>query len=215
MKTDKDNPLLIERVFQLELAEGNLAEAEEFATRVLAFNSQQRMARIVLGLRDFRSRHYARRPAQLPGRLLYAGGRIDLFAAHRLGLCGGGRAQSRAQGTRPPRLERELRQFKSFHAGLIADYLGNAIRAEASYRKAYEEAGTSLRVVQAYGNFLERNGRSAEAIKIYRAFIEGGDDNPLILAALDGATKGAKPAQFHPTPGAGAAEAMFSRSPPR
>ncbi len=100
--------------------------------------------------------------------------------------------------------------FKSFHAGLIADYLGNAIRAEASYRKAYEEAGTSLRVVQAYGNFLERNGRSAEAIKIYRAFIEGGDDNPLILAALDGATKARSRRSFIPTPGAGAAEAMFS-----
>ena len=62
--------------------------------------------------------------------------------------------------------------FKSFHAALIADYLGNAIRAEASYKKAYEQAGTSLRVVQAYGNFLERHDRRDEAIKIYQAFIE-------------------------------------------
>ena len=60
--------------------------------------------------------------------------------------------------------------FKAFHSGLITDYLGNSIRAEASYRKAYEDAGTSLRVVQAYGNFLERNGRAADAIKILPRF---------------------------------------------
>jgi tetratricopeptide (TPR) repeat protein len=86
--------------------------------------------------------------------------------------------------------------FKSLHSGLISDYLGNAIRAEASYRKAYEDAGTSLRVVQAYGNFLERNGRGPEAQKIYRAFIEGGDDNPLIEAALEKSLKGGKPEAF-------------------
>ncbi len=99
--------------------------------------------------------------------------------------------------------------FKSFHAALIADYLGNAMRAEASYRKAYEDAGTSLRVVQAYGNFLERNNRQAEARKIYEAFLDG-DENPLVAAALAALSGGAKPQPFIATPGAGAAEALFS-----
>ena len=60
--------------------------------------------------------------------------------------------------------------FKSFHAALIADVLKSSVRAEAAYKKAYAEAGTSLRVTQAYGNYLERNGRTKEAIEVYNAF---------------------------------------------
>ena len=56
---DPDNPVLIEKLFLLEVSSGNMPDAEELATKVLSFNSQHRMARIVLGLRDFRVRHYA------------------------------------------------------------------------------------------------------------------------------------------------------------
>ncbi len=51
--------------------------------------------------------------------------------------------------------------FRDFHGALIADLLGQPTRAEAFYKKAYEQAGTSNRVIQAYGNFLERNGKTA------------------------------------------------------
>ncbi|MGB9142828.1 MAG: hypothetical protein WCB71_11595, partial [Aestuariivirga sp.] len=56
---DPANPVLIERLFLLEVSAGNMPDAEELATKVLSFNSQHRMARIVLGLRDVRLRHYA------------------------------------------------------------------------------------------------------------------------------------------------------------
>ena len=58
LKGDAGNPLLTERIFLLELSEGNMPEAEDYAREVLKFNSQQRMARIVLGLKDFKGRHY-------------------------------------------------------------------------------------------------------------------------------------------------------------
>ena len=58
LKWDQGNPLLTEKLFLLELSEGNLPKAEDYATEVLKFNSQQRMARIVLGLREFRARRY-------------------------------------------------------------------------------------------------------------------------------------------------------------
>ena len=58
LKLDAGNPVLTEKVFLLELSEGNMPKAEEFATEVLKFNSQQRMARIVLGVKDFKAGHY-------------------------------------------------------------------------------------------------------------------------------------------------------------
>ncbi|MBC8037264.1 MAG: tetratricopeptide repeat protein [Rhizobiales bacterium] len=210
LEGDSGNPVLIERVFLLELSEGNIEAAEELAVRVLGSNSQQRMARIVLGLRDFRVRHYedARRNftvasytpvGELTSTLLSAwshAGEGELVRALR--------SLDKLDGNE------SFANFKSFHAALISDYLGNAIRAEAFYKKAHEQAGTSLRVVQAYGNFLERNGRAEEATKIYTAFLDGGDDNPLVASALAGIKAGHKAQAMIATPGAGAAEALFS-----
>ncbi len=210
LKADADNPQLVEKVFLLELSAGNMTSAEEYATRVLGFNSQQRMARIVLGLRDFRSRHYedARRNFQAAAYTPVG----ELTSALLTAWAHAGEGELNLALKALDRLDsnESFANFKSFHSGLIADYLGNAIRAEASYKKAYDEAGTSLRVVQAYSNFLERNGRPAEARKIYQTFIDGGDDNPLIAASLESAARNLKPPAFIATPGAGAAEAMFS-----
>ena len=210
LKTDADNPLLVERVFLLELSEGNFEAAEEYATRVLGFNSQQRMARIVLGLRDFRARHYADARRNFQAASYTPVGELTSTLLIAWAHAGEGELNLALKALDRLDANDSFVNFKSLHSGLIADYLGNAIRSEASYRKAYDDAGTSLRVVQAYGNFLERNGRGPDAQKIYKAFIEGGDDNPLIQDALDKSLKGVKPAAFVATPAAGAAEALFS-----
>ncbi len=52
LRDDPNNAVLIERVFVFDLSEGKIASAEDYAERVLSFNSQHRMARFVLGLRD-------------------------------------------------------------------------------------------------------------------------------------------------------------------
>lgn len=210
LKSDGENPLLIERVFLLELADGDLTSAENYAARVLAFNSQQRMARIVLGLKDFRLRHYRDARRNFQAAAYTPVGELTSALLIAWSYAGEGELNLALKALDRLDVNDSFANFKSFHAALIADYLGNSIRAEASYRKSYEQAGTSLRVVQAYGNFLERHGRSAEARKIYEAFIAAGDDNPLVMAALQQSQSGAKPEPFIATPGAGAAEALFS-----
>jgi tetratricopeptide (TPR) repeat protein len=210
LKWDAGNPLLTEKVFLLEVSEGNLPKAESYATEVLKFNSQQRMARIVLGLREFRARRYEEARKHLEEAAYTPVGELTSWLLIAWSYAGEGELNAAMKALDRLDSNESFANFKTFHSALIADYLGNAIRAEASYRKAYEEAGMSLRVVQSYGNFLERNGRSAEAQKIYRAFLDN-DENPLILAALESSLKNGKPpSAFISSPGAGAAEALFS-----
>ena len=140
-----------------------MATAEEYATRVLGFNSQQRMARIVLGLRDFRSRHYADARKNFQAAAYTPVGELTSALLIAWAHAGEGELNLALKALDRLDINESFANFKSFHSGLISDYLGNAIRAEASYRKAYDEAGTSLRVVQAYGNFLERNGRACRS----------------------------------------------------
>lgn len=210
LKTDSGNPLLVERVFLLKLASGDISGAETMAGEVLAFNSKQRMARIVLGGRDLRSRRYAEARRHLEEAAYTPVGELTAALLIAWSYAGEGELMPALKALDRLDANESFANFKSLHAALIADHLGNAIRAEASYRKAYGDAGTSLRVVQAFGNFLERTGRAAEAQTIYRAFIAGGDDNPLIADALKRSLTGEKPAPFIAAASAGAAEAMFS-----
>ncbi len=207
---DPENPALIEKLFFLEVSAGNLPDAEELAIKVLSFNSQQRMARIVLGLRDYRVRHYAQARKNFTEAAYTPIGELTSHLLSAWCFAGEGNLNLALKQLDKLDSNDSFVNFKSYHGALIADYLQNAIRAEVSYKKAYEQAGTSLRVVQAYGNFLERHGRRAEAIKIYNAFLAGGDRNSIIEAALKSAQGGKKPEPFLASPGAGASEAMFS-----
>ena len=209
LQADEGNPILIEKIFLLDLSEGNIAEAERLAAEVLKFNSQQRMARIVLGLAEFRARRYAEARKHLEEAAYTPVGELTSWLLQAWSYAGEGNVNLALKTLDRLDSNESFANFKTFHAALIADYLGNAIRAEASYRKAYEEAGNALRVVQAYGNFLERNGRSEDARKIYRDFLEA-DENPLVLAALENNEKNEKASPLIATPGAGVAEALFS-----
>ncbi|MGE0005662.1 MAG: tetratricopeptide repeat protein [Parvibaculaceae bacterium] len=210
LRDDPNNAVLIERVFIFDLSEGKIASAEDYAERVLSFNSQHRMARFVLGLRDVRLKRYQRarqnfrKAAYTPiGQLTAA-----LLTAWTYAAQGNQAAAFNALD----RLDRNesLENFKSYHGALIADYLGASLRAESFYKKAYAQAGNSLRVVQAYGNHLARTGHRNEARKIYQQFLSTSEKNPLVGQALAGLDKGGKPEPFIRSPQAGMSEALFS-----
>jgi tetratricopeptide (TPR) repeat protein len=207
---DPDNPVLIEKLFLLEVSSGNMPDAEELATKVLSFNSQHRMARIVLGLRDFRVRHYADARRNFAEASYTPVGELTSALLTAWTFAGEGSLNDALATLDKLDGNDSFANFKSYHSALIADYLSSAVRAEASYKKAYEQAGTSLRVVQAYGNFLERHNRRDEAIKVYQTFLEGGEENILIELALKRAQDAKAPYAFIATPGAGAGEALFS-----
>ncbi len=207
---DPNNPVLIERLFLLEVSAGNLVDAEELATKVLGVNSQQRMARIVLGLRDFRNRHYSNARKNFGEAAYTPIGELTSALLSAWSFAAEGNLSAALKALDKLDANESFINFKSYHAGLIADYLKNAMRAEASYKKSYEQAGTSLRIVQAYGNFLERHKRTPEAIKIYETFLAGGDKNSLVEAALKDAKAGKLPEPFMASSSAGASEALFS-----
>ncbi len=210
LKQDPGNAQLTERLFQIEVASGQMAEAEKQAEEVLASNSQHRLARIVLGLKALREKkldaareHFTEAAYTPVGELTSA-----LLAAWSFAAEG----SLNAAMTELDKLDanESFANFKSFHAALISDVLNSSVRSEAAYKKAYAEAGSSLRVTQAYGNFLERNGRSKEAADIYRSFLAGSDGNQLVSEALARAEKAVVPPPFIANADAGVGEALFS-----
>jgi tetratricopeptide (TPR) repeat protein len=210
LRDDPNNTVLIERTFVLAFSAGDMKKAEELAIPVVSLEPKHRLGRMVLGLKEFSAGrhgtaidHFKQIDAtpldELTSNLLVAwtaagqkNGKAAMAALDKLGK------------------NEYFAVFRDFHGALIADLLGQPARAEAFYKKAYEQAGTSNRVIQAYGNFLERNGKKAEAKKLYEQYLREHEDQPVIAVVLADLNKGKAPARFVANATDGIAETMFS-----
>jgi tetratricopeptide (TPR) repeat protein len=210
LRDDPNNAVLIERVFIFDLSEGKIVSAEDYAERVLSFNSQHRMARFVLGLRDVRLKRWQRARENFKKAAYTPIGELTAALLNAWTYAAQGNQAAAFSALDKLDQNESLENFKSYHGALIADYLGASMRAENFYKKAYAQAGNSLRVVQAYGNYLERNGRTDEARKVYEQFLTTAEKNPLVRQSLDNLGKGGKPQLFVKSPQAGMSEALFS-----
>lgn len=211
LKQDPSNGILLERLFIAKIMQGDVAKSESLAAQVIKSNSQQRAARLVLGLAAFKAKHYAdardhfNEAAYTPFGTLtsvllnawaYAGENQYTAALHELDRLD---AQDAFAGS------------KAFHAALISDLLNSSMRAESYYKKAMELAPNALRVTLAYGNFLERQGRKDEAAAIYKKYIAAGQGSNLFAqSALDKVFTAPKPRLFVPDVQSGAGEVLYS-----
>ena len=184
LKDDPNNPVLIERLFQTEVSVGGIARAETLAAKVITFNSQQRMARLVLGLKEFNARRYAEARAQFAQSAYTPVGELTASLLNAWAYAGEGNLSAATKELKKLDGQDSFANYQAFHLALIDDYLGSNIKADPAYRQAFALSGSSLRVTQAYGNFLERNGRKDDAQKTYESFFVGEQRNVVIEAAL-------------------------------
>lgn len=207
---DPKNSTLIERLFLIELADGDVPAAEELARKVLRFNSQQRAARLTLGLKDLRQRKYGSARANFAEAAYTPIGTLTSALLSAWSFAGEGNLQRALKELDKLDQTEAFANFKLYHAALIADVMRNPVRAEAAYKEALKANSRALRVVQSYGNFLMRNKRSADAIKVYEDFIKDSSASILIDTALADAKAGKIPPPFIKDASAGASEALFS-----
>jgi tetratricopeptide (TPR) repeat protein len=207
---DPNNPALIERAFLFDLSSGNIARAENLAPKVIQIASEHRLARTVLGLRDFRLKRYAKarehfRKAEFTpiGELAAAMFTAWSFAAEKNG-------KQALTALNALDTNEAFAGFKAYHGALIADLSDQKLKAEDFYRESLALSPNSMRVVQAYGSYLERNDRKDEARAIYEDYLKASPGNALVATALADLVAGRKAPPFLSDANAGMAEALFS-----
>lgn len=209
LKEDPNNPELLERAFISLVADGDLDAAARAADRLAARDSGNGLAQLTLGVRALKARQYGQartifakstrgRTADLTATLLTAWS----FA----GSKDGKRALETVSSIRG---ERGFAVFRDYHAGLIADLVGNSAEAERRFRAAYEADKTTIRVVDAYGRFLSRQGKADQAVAIYKAFEASAPRHPFIRLALNELAAGKPLPSFIQNPQDGAAEVLY------
>jgi tetratricopeptide (TPR) repeat protein len=208
LRGDPKNSELLERAFLSVLAEGDVDEAVRLAEQVVKHDRNDRIARLVLGVRALKLKNY---PVARQNLMQSVRGPITDLAAILLAAWatyGAGDAKAAVESIDKLQGAEWYALFKDLHAGLILDLAGNKKEAGRRFDRAHKLDATALRLVEAYGSWLSRN-RKEDALKVYKAFDAQLPRHPLILEAMEGLKRGKPLPLLVETPQAGAAEVLY------
>ena len=209
LRSDPKNNELLERAFISSLADGDIDEAIKLAERVLSIDKTDRIARLVIGVRDIKLKKYA---AAQPNIMQSVRGPItDLVAALLSAWASVGAGDSRTAIATIDKLAglEWYPVFKDLHAGLILQVANRQKEAGARLEKVYKSEESALRVADAYARWLSRNKDDGSALAVYEAFDKKLPRHPLILEGIRETKAGHKLPPLVDSAQAGAAEALY------
>jgi tetratricopeptide (TPR) repeat protein len=209
LRHDPKNGELLDRTFLSLLVGGDINEAVQYADRILQGDKNDRIARLVTGVRNIKQKQYpnARRDLAQSVR-----GPITDLAAPLLtasSMQGQGDAKGAVAAIDKLTGPDWYGIFKELHAGLILDLSGNAKDAGKRLEHAYKLDGSALRVVEAYGSWLSRNQSPKAALEVFETFNKVLPRHPLIVAEMAKLKANEKLPLLIGNPQAGSAEALY------
>src|SRR5215510_1839547 len=209
LRGDPRNNELLGRTFLAVLANGEIEEGVKLAERVLQVDKNDRIARLVLGVRAIKQKQYPVARRELAQSI--RGPITDLAATLLSAWTMANLSEAKQASDSIDKLAGAdwYAIFKELHAALILDVAGQKREAAKRLERCYKRDPTALRVVQAYGSFLARQGSTAEALKVFAAFDETLPRHPLIVEATNELKAGKKLPLMVDTPQAGAAEVLY------
>jgi tetratricopeptide (TPR) repeat protein len=209
LRGDPRNNELLGRAFLAVLANGDVDDAVKLAERVLQIDKNDRIARLVLGVRAIKQKQYPVARRELAQSI--RGPITDLAATLLSAWTLASPTEAKAATDSIDKLSGAdwYAIFKDLHAALILDLAGQKKEAGKRFERAYKLDPTALRVVQSYASYLSRQGNNAEALKVFAGFEEALPRHPLIVEATEEAKAGKKLPLMVDTPQAGAAEVLY------
>jgi tetratricopeptide (TPR) repeat protein len=209
LRNDPKNNELLDRAFISSLADGDIDEAVKLADRILTIDKSNRVARLVVGVRDLKTKKYA--SAQSNINQSVRGPITDLVATLLSGWANYGAGDTKAAVAGIDKLTGPewYPIFKDLHSGMILELAGKEKEAGIRLERAYKLDDTMLRVADDYARWLTRNKDNAAATAVYQAFEKKLPRHPLVQEALRETKTGKKMQPLVDSPQSGAAEALY------
>ncbi len=209
LRTDPKNNELLDRAFISSLADGDIDDAVKLADRILTLDKSNRVARLVVGVRDLKLKKYS--SAQLNINQSIRGPITDLVATLLSGWASYGAGDAKAAVANIDKLTGPewYPIFKDLHAGMILELSGKEKDAGTRFERAYKLDDSMLRVSDEYARWLTRNKDAAAATGVYEAFDKKLPRHPLVLEGMREAKAGKKLPPLIDSAQAGAAEALY------
>jgi len=209
LRADPKNTELLERAFISVLADGDIDEAVKLGERVIQVNKNDRVARLVIGIRSIKTKQWSSARQNLAASV--RGPVTDLTAALLIAWAQYGAGDVKAAVETVDRLVGAdwYALFKDLHSGMILDAAGQRKEAGRRLERAYKADSSALRVVEAYGSYLSREGKKEDALKVYQTFNKALPNHPLVVQAMKDIDGGRKLAPLAQSAQAGAAEVLY------
>src|SRR5271154_359223 len=160
-----------------------IASADALAERLLMRDPSNSLARLSIAVHDIEQGQFAAARAHLAsGEAMRA---RDLTTALLTAWSYAGQSDLRhALDTLDRIRDPSVLAFRDYHAGLIANLLGDSAEAQRRLKSAYDNDKSSLRFADAYARLLDAQGDVAGATKAYQDFSVVIPHHPLIERAL-------------------------------
>ena len=157
LRTDPKNNELLDRAFISSVADGDIDEAVKLADRILTIDKSNRVARLVVGVRDLKLKKYA--SAQLNINQSIRGPITDLVATLLSGWASYGAGDAKTAVANIDKLTGPewYPLFKDLHAAMILELAGKEKDAGVRLERAYKLDDSMLRVADDYARWLSRN----------------------------------------------------------
>ena len=209
LRTDPKNNELLDRAFISSLADGDIEEAVKLADRILATDKTNRVARLVIGVRDLKQKKYASAQSNINQSI--RGPITDLVATLLTGWAAYGAGDAKGGVASIDKLTGPewYPIFKDLHSGMILEMAGKEKEAGVRLERAYKLEDSMLRVSDDYARWLSRNKDAAAAKTVYEAFDKKLPRHPLVQEAMREVEAGKKLPPIVDSPQAGAAEALY------
>src|SRR6202012_2022743 len=206
LRSDPKNNELLDRAFISSVADGDIDEAVKLAEKILTIDKSNRVARLVVGVRDLKLKKYA--SAQLNINQSIRGPITDLVAALLSGWAAYGAGDTKAAVANIDKLAGPewYPIFQDLHSGMILELAGKEKDAGVRLERAYKLEDSMIRVSDDYARWLTRNKDAASAKTVYEAFDKKLPRHPLVLEAMREVEGGKKLPPLIDSPQAGAAE---------
>src|SRR3954469_4894045 len=209
LRIDPKNNELLDRAFISSLADGDIDEAVKLADRILTLDKSNRVARLVVGVRDLKLKKYA--TAQSNINQSVRGPITDLVATLLSSWAAYGAGDTKAAVANIDKLTGPewYPIFKDLHSGMILELAGKEKEAGVRLERAYKLDDSALRVSDAYARWVSRNKDAAAAMGIYQAFDKKLARHPLVVEGIRETKAGKKLSPLVDSPQTGAAEALY------
>ena len=209
LRTDPKNNELLDRAFISSVADGDIDEAVKLAERILAVDKSNRVARLVIGVRDLKLKKWTAAQSNINQSI--RGPITDLVATLLSGWASYGAGDAKTAVANIDKLAGPewYPIFKDLHAGMIDELAGKEKDAGMRFERAYKLDDSMLRVAEAYARWLSRNKDDKSAEAIYDAFDKKLARHPLVQEGLRETRAGKKLPPLVDSAQAGAAEALY------
>jgi tetratricopeptide (TPR) repeat protein len=209
LRNDPRNASLVENAFIATMVDGNLNDAFKLAERAIRADKSNALAHVALGVQALKARDYARARASFE-RAGATAREPDLTVAllRAWALVGAGELTAALQAMDRFK-ENDIRGYRDFFAGLMADVGRRPNEAERRLASAFANEGPPLRLADAYIRLLTRRGKFEEAKAAITKWQAGNPGQPYLDRQAKAVERGDVLESLTPGVAEGAAEVFY------